>query len=131
MNPVSLTCSAMLAVCATLWTVPLPQNGPEDICDPATATADPSAGCTYALTGCICTTSGAATITQYGYCEGCKFVITGTISCTWPNKPGLINHLYCNTRVDCEGASTCGANCPCTGAPYYPFALSCGPCVDN
>jgi hypothetical protein len=104
---------------------PLQTPGPQNMCTPATALPNPDATCAKAITGCVCTTDGSATIIQLGYCLGCDFSVSGTYSCTSPHGGGPIN---CDVELECNGEALCGTICPCTDAPYYPFMLSCGSC---
>jgi hypothetical protein len=105
------------------WTL---TQGPQDECSPATATPNTETICAKAQTGCTCAVNnGNVDITQYGYCFGCRFEVTGTLSCT---SPWGESEIGCDITLQCNGASQCGLTCPCTGNPFYVFALSCGVC---
>lgn len=102
-------------------------QGELNVCTPATATPDPSIACVKPITGCVCSTQqGAINAWQYGYCEGCHFVVSGVTDC----GPFGSNTFTCDTILGCRSVSQCGGYCPCTGGSYFPFTLTCGSCDD-
>jgi hypothetical protein len=101
-----------------------------DHCSPAEIQADPTAGCVRALTWCICVASGGGSISTYGDCEGCHFVVSGVVDCSFSSQPPSSHPFNCSTSLPCGGWSTCGARCPCTGGAYFPLILKCGDCTE-
>lgn len=100
----------------------------DDRCLPSSVDLDPDAGCVKALTGCVCSVTGSGTVWPAGYCLGCAGTASGTLNCTG----GLVKPFQTgNAWASCNGSAAFGVKCPCTGAFFYPFVMTCGSCTEQ